>query len=71
MEISRRVCETLASSAIEHGNLALGIRASVGVATASGPCTREELIKRADRALFRAKSDGGNRAVCEDEEPSA
>ena len=44
---------------------------SIGLATVSGPCTREELIKRADRALFRAKSDGGNRAVCDDGESSA
>ena len=72
IEISRRVCETLASHPIDYGDAALRITASVGVATAPiGPCTREELIKRADRALFRAKSEGGNRAVCEDGEPSA
>ena len=72
MEIARRVCETLASQPIEYGDSALRITASVGVAAvASGPCTREELIKRADRALFRAKSEGGNRAMSEDVEPSA
>jgi diguanylate cyclase (GGDEF)-like protein len=72
IEVSRRMCETLASHPIDHGDAALRITASVGVATvASGPCTREELIKRADRALFRAKSEGGNRAVCDDGDPSA
>jgi diguanylate cyclase (GGDEF)-like protein len=68
IEIARRVCETLAAAPIEYGDSAVTVTASVGVATAvSGPCTREELIKRADRALFRAKSEGGNRIVCDDE----
>jgi diguanylate cyclase (GGDEF)-like protein len=67
-EIARRLCEALAAHPIEYGDLSLRITASVGVATAElGPCTREDLIKRADRALFRAKSEGGNRAVCDDE----
>jgi two-component system cell cycle response regulator len=67
MEIARRVCETLSAHPIDHGDSALHITASVGVATVTGgPCTREELIKRADRALFRAKSEGGNRAVSDD-----
>lgn len=67
-EIARRLCEALAAHPIEYGDLSLRVTASVGVATAEfGPCTREDLIKRADRALFRAKSDGGNRAVSDDE----
>jgi len=70
-EIGKRVCETLASAPIEHNDLQLRITASVGVATASGPCSREQLIKQADRALFRAKSNGGNCAVCDDGEPGA
>ena len=72
MEIGRRVCETLASAPIEYGETQLRITASVGVATAAlGPCSREELIKRADRALFRAKSEGGNRAMSDEGEPDA
>ena len=72
MEIARRVCETLASHPIDYGDAGLRVTASVGVATVGvGSCTREELIKRADRALFRAKSEGGNRAVCDEAEPSA
>jgi diguanylate cyclase (GGDEF)-like protein len=71
MEIAKRVCETLASAPIEHGDLPLRITASVGIATAeNGPCTREELIKQADRALFRAKSNGGNCAVSDDGDPA-
>jgi diguanylate cyclase (GGDEF)-like protein len=42
------------------------------VATAEGAVRdREALIKRADRALFRAKNEGGNRAVCEEDEDAA
>jgi diguanylate cyclase (GGDEF)-like protein len=67
-EIARRMCETLASQPIECEDLALRITASVGVATAEGAqSSREDLIKRADRALFRAKHAGGNRAICDDE----
>ncbi len=69
MEIAQRMCESLSSHPIESGEIELRISASVGVATAEGgPCTREELIKRADRALFAAKSAGGNRAMCDDSE---
>ena len=55
---------------VETGDLSLRATASVGVATAEGAqSSREDLIKRADRALFRAKESGGNRAVCDDAEP--
>jgi diguanylate cyclase (GGDEF)-like protein len=68
IEIGRRLCETLAAHPIEYDDLSLRVTASVGIATAEhGPCSREDLIKRADRALFRAKSGGGNRAMCDDE----
>ncbi|HKA15784.1 MAG TPA: diguanylate cyclase [Myxococcota bacterium] len=69
-EIARRICESLASQPIECGGMALRITASVGVATAAGArSSREDLIKRADRALFRAKDAGGNCAVFDDSEP--
>src|SRR5206468_8828056 len=71
-EIARRICEALASHPIECGDLELRVTASVGVATADGVrCSREDLIKRADRALFRAKDSGGNCAVFDDSEPSS
>jgi len=67
MEIARRMCEALSSHPIEYGDLQLPITASIGVACADGSLRgREDLIKRADRALFRAKSAGGNSAVCDE-----
>jgi diguanylate cyclase (GGDEF)-like protein len=67
LEIARRMCETLASQPIECDGIELRVTASVGIANAAGAqCSREDLIKRADRALFRAKDAGGNRAICDD-----
>jgi diguanylate cyclase (GGDEF)-like protein len=67
MEVARRVCESLAAHPIEAGELTLQVTASVGIATADGAqCGRDDLIKRADRALFHAKESGGNRAVFDD-----
>jgi len=67
LEIARRMCETLASQPIECDGIELRVTASVGIANAEGAlCSREDLIKRADRALFRAKNAGGNRAICDD-----
>jgi two-component system cell cycle response regulator len=44
----------------------IDVTVSVGVATSSGPDdTAETLIKRADQALYRAKSGGRNRVVAE------
>jgi two-component system cell cycle response regulator len=72
LEIGRRLCEAIASQPIESDGVALSVTASVGVATAEGAhCAREDLIKRADRALFRAKEAGGNRAISDDAEPAA
>jgi diguanylate cyclase (GGDEF)-like protein len=67
LEIARRMCEALASQPIECEGVELRVTASVGVATAeSAQSSREDLIKRADRALFRAKDAGGNRAICDE-----
>jgi PleD family two-component response regulator len=38
------------------------VTASIGLAVSSGVATRE-LVDRADRALYRAKSSGKNRVV--------
>jgi diguanylate cyclase (GGDEF)-like protein len=72
MEIARRMCESLTAQPIECGAIQLRISSSIGVATAEGMIRdREALIKRADRALFRAKNEGGNRAVCDEDEDAA
>jgi diguanylate cyclase (GGDEF)-like protein len=68
LEIARRLCDVLASQPVEVDELTLHVTTSVGVATAEGAQgSREDLIKRADRALFRAKDAGGNRAICDAE----
>jgi diguanylate cyclase (GGDEF)-like protein len=67
MEIAHRMCEALAAAPFECGDLSLRVTASIGVATAEGAMReREELVKRADRALFRAKAAGGNRVLSDD-----
>ena len=44
------------------------VAASIGVATASGACrTTEELLQRADRAMYWAKSQGGGATFFEED----
>ncbi len=62
IEIAQRMCDALAAAPIECGDLSLPVTASIGVVSASGALRdRDELVKRADRARFRAKAEGGNR----------
>ena len=47
---------------------------SVGVAALTRPGsaeTNEDLLRRADRAAYRAKQAGGNRVCIDDEEPES
>jgi diguanylate cyclase (GGDEF)-like protein len=68
IEVARRIGEAIAGQPVECGELSLRISASIGIASADGePTDREELIKRADRALSRAKRAGGSGAICESE----
>jgi len=67
IEIAQRMCDAVAAAPIECGDLSLPVTASIGVVSASGAMRdREELVKRADRALFRAKAAGGNRVLGDD-----
>ena len=68
MEVARRMSEAVSGQPIELGERSLRVSASVGIATTdSAAIDREELIKRAERALSRAKRAGGNRAMCDGE----
>ncbi len=50
--------------AVQQGERRLGVTISIGIATLAGPDdTAAALLKRADRALYRAKRDGRNRVV--------
>lgn len=50
--------------AVQQGERRLGVTISIGIAALAGPDdTAAALLKRADRALYRAKRDGRNRVV--------
>ncbi|TFW30255.1 GGDEF domain-containing protein [Massilia arenosa] len=66
LRIAREVCMSLGRLALPHlaspyGVVTISIGIAVLVPQASS--TKEELVQRADRALYRAKQDGRNRAV--------
>jgi diguanylate cyclase (GGDEF)-like protein len=68
MQVAERVRETLASARILDSNQELiPVTASFGVACYRGDESLEQVIDRADRAMYRAKSQGRNRViVCDD-----
>ena len=65
----KRVMLAVAALAAED----LPVTVSVGVASLTNPHTLEsdeDLLRRADRAAYRAKEAGGNRVCVDDDEPS-
>ena len=65
-EVGERVRAELAGATIKDGNGdAVPVTASFGVASYSGAETLEQMIDRADRAMYLAKSGGRNRVVCD------
>jgi diguanylate cyclase (GGDEF)-like protein len=62
---------------LEHANIKdangdhIPVTASFGVATYSGGENLEQVVDRADRAMYLAKSGGRNRVVCDDPQPKA
>lgn len=68
--IAERIIKSVSELPFEHENVSVKITCSIGSATAF-PATsgdRQELIKRADSALYTAKEDGRNRLIMDEQE---
>jgi diguanylate cyclase (GGDEF)-like protein/PAS domain S-box-containing protein len=66
MHVAQRICETLSSPAELSGGT-VELRASVGVACANAqPVTVEELVRRADAAMYCSKGQGRGVPVLHD-----
>jgi two-component system cell cycle response regulator len=65
-QVAERVRELLEGAGIEDGNGdPIPVTASFGVATYASGETLEQVVDRADRAMYLAKSGGRNRVVCD------
>jgi two-component system cell cycle response regulator len=65
-QMAERIREELEKAVItDTGSEAIPVTASFGVATYLGSETLEQVIDRADRAMYLAKSGGRNRVVCD------
>ncbi len=68
MALAHRIQALVGAMRSRAGDLPLEVTVSIGVASTHGvPCTLDELLARADRALYGAKRDGRNRVVLSDE----
>jgi diguanylate cyclase (GGDEF)-like protein len=69
MPVAERLLGTIRTPIVIEGR-SLRIAASIGIAAAAaGQCpAAEELLRRADRAMYRAKSRGGGAAFFEEQE---
>lgn len=63
--VAERFRQRIAASRVPYGDSNIQLTISVGVATveADEPAILEDLIRRADAALYEAKKSGGNRVV--------
>jgi diguanylate cyclase (GGDEF)-like protein len=62
--IAERICEQVARIAVIHGDRSFGFTVSIGLASlGDGDAKPEDLLARADAALYRAKRGGRNRVV--------
>lgn len=62
--IAERIRSSIEASTVKHDDEDINYTVSIGIACAIGKDVRiEELLDRADRALYTAKAEGRNRAV--------
>jgi diguanylate cyclase (GGDEF)-like protein len=65
--IAERICEQVARIAVIHGDRRFGFTVSIGLASLGDDDAKpEDLLARADAALYRAKRSGRNRVVIDD-----
>jgi diguanylate cyclase (GGDEF)-like protein len=62
-KFGERVRRAISKLVVEDGNVRLTVTASLGLAVSDGAENPEELYKRADRMLYKAKRTGRNR-IC-------
>ena len=63
--LAERLRERVASSRLDHAGISLTITVSVGVAVMrAGDTSADDVLARADRALYEAKSGGRNTVRC-------
>lgn len=62
--IAERIRSSIEASTVKHDDEDINYTVSIGIACATGKDVKiEELLDRADRALYTAKAEGRNRAV--------
>ena len=62
-EFAERVRATIAGTRFEHAGESIGFSLSLGVATLAGSESLDDAIGRADRALYRSKTEGRDRVT--------
>ena len=66
VQVAERARAAVERARVRSGDRELRVTASFGVAQREGVEPRDEVIARADRALYRAKEEGRNRVVAAD-----
>jgi two-component system cell cycle response regulator len=68
LSVAHRVCDTVAQKKFAVGDIRITMTVSLGVACleARNPITSDELVRRADVALYASKHAGGNRVTAWD-----
>ena len=60
--LAQRICSAVSARPVEFGEIRLSVTISLGLATCPAACcSREQLVERADQALYRAKEAGRDR----------
>lgn len=65
MQASERIRGSIAGTPVKYGQSAIDVSCSVGCTVSADPDDVDEMVRRADRALYRAKEEGRNRVEME------